>query len=203
MTKPAEMNLPIKEIHRPFWRHKDSLETIPSGYTPVRGEQEGYVRLSSEQAKHVDGLKSARVIIERIGEKMKEVFPPTGGIMERMTGGAWRVGGAVTQANEAAAELHSYIQGLVVPLVKALARDGQISNIEGNRIVALLPKISDSANVAWKKYANVLYTYDQIPKRVMRGIDVKAPPKGGATEKVLREQGEVQPGPKKKFELVK
>ena len=187
-TAPGTMEMPIKTTELPLWVHPQSLESPPPGMSPAAAEKAGFRKVSTEAKNRIDAAKGMMEVVAKLGELMKQVFPPSGGLRERMTGAPSRLFGAQTQYDPIAAQLQSFINGTVAPLIRSFGEKGNLSETDVKRAINLMPKITDSADVAWGKFNNIVELMNNIQKSAVAG-------KPGLS---------LKPQPKKKrFELVK
>ena len=168
-TAPGTMELPIKTTEMPLWVHPETLESPPPGMSPDEAAKLGYRKVSTEAKKRIDAAKGMREVLVKLGELMRQVFPPSGGVRERIKGAPSRMLGAKTQYNPQAAQLESFINGTVAPIIRSFGEKGNLSETDVKRAINLMPKITDSADVAWGKFNNLIELIDNIQRSAIAG----------------------------------
>ena len=166
---PAAVEKPIKETSLPLWVHPQTLESPSVGTSQQQAEQQGYRRVSTEAKNRIDAAKGMKEVLVKLGELMKQVFPEKGGLRERMTGAPSRMLGARTQYDPNAAQLESFINGTVAPIIRSFGEKGNLSETDVKRAINLMPKITDSADVAWGKFNNLIELINNIQASAVGG----------------------------------
>lgn len=190
-TAPPVMQKPIKEISLPLWVHPVTLESPGPGMSPEEAERQGYKRVSTEAKNRIDAAKGMREVLAKMGKLMEQVFPPKGGLRERMTGVPSRLFGAKTQYDPVAAQLESFINGTVAPIIRSFGEKGNLSETDVKRAINLMPKITDSADVAWGKFKNLLELIDNIQRSAIGGKPgLRLKPSGKTTKPSLKPKKE-------------
>ena len=121
-TAPGIMEQPIKETSLPLWVHPQTLDSPPPGMSPEAATKAGYRRVTTDARNRIDAAKSMREILVELKRLMEAVFPPSGGLMERMRGAPQRYVGAKTQYSTEAAALASFVKGTVAPIIGHLVK---------------------------------------------------------------------------------
>jgi len=197
-TAPPTMQKPIKETSLPLWVHPETLESPSVGTSQQQAEQQGYRRVSTEAKNRIDAAKGMKEVLVKLGDLMKQVFPKEGGLRERMTGAPSRMLGARTQYDPNAAQLESFINGTVAPIIRSFGEKGNLSETDVKRAINLMPKITDSADVAWGKFNNLIELINNIQASAVGGRPgLSLKPSGQKAKPSLK------PGKKKRFELIK
>lgn len=168
-TKLPIMEQPIKETGLPLWVHPETLESPPTGMSPDEAAKQGYRRVSTEAKNRIDAAKGMKEVLVKLGELMRDVFPPKGGLEERMRGAPSRLFGARTQYDPSAAQLESFINGTVAPIIRSFGEKGNLSETDVKRAINLMPKITDSADVAWGKFNNLIELINNIQRSAIGG----------------------------------
>jgi hypothetical protein len=168
-TAPPTMEKPIKETGLPLWVHPETLESPAAGMSPKEAEGQGYRRVSTEAKNRIDAAKGMKEVLTKLGDLMNQVFPKHGGLGERMRGAPSRLFGARTQYSPAAAQLESFINGTVAPIIRSFGEKGNLSETDVKRAINLMPKITDSADVAWGKFNNLIDLINNIQRSAIGG----------------------------------
>jgi hypothetical protein len=169
-TKLDIADTPIPDADLAEYVHPDTLETPPSGSTPRQLAALGFKRLTTNARTMVDSFKGVAAVAQRIQALMQEVYPQQGGLMERMAGGFQRYVGAKLQTFPQATELDSLIRGTLAPTIRALGEKGTLNEGDTKRALALMPVMTDSADVAWRKVKQLNELFATIQTSMVGGI---------------------------------
>lgn len=172
-TSPGAMDLPIKDEEISYWINPKNMQSPDLGTTPKEAAAAGFKRMTSFARANLDAMKGVESITSRISDLMEKVFPKSEkGVIDRAGGALSRTIGSMLQTNPDAAELNSLIQGTLAPTVRALGEKGALSDTDIKRAISLMPVLTDSGEVAWRKQNGLIKMFNEIKlKNVGSGTD--------------------------------
>ena len=170
-TTPRQTEQPIAEQNLPLWIN-DKLQTPPVGTTPKQALEGGFKRVTAPQKTTIQSVGSVEEILGQIEGLMEKVFPEDEGALGRIAGGLQRKAGAVSQADPDAAQLDSLVNGTLAPIIRSLGEKGALANEDVARARKLMPELTDSGKVAWRKLNSLKKLFEKVKSNAM-GSDTK------------------------------
>ncbi|RPI49104.1 MAG: hypothetical protein EHM49_10470 [Deltaproteobacteria bacterium] len=168
-TAPPEIQKPIKEDDIPLWVHPDTLQSPTPGTSAEEATRQGFKRVTTNAKTQIDSIKGMSEVLSKLGELMMNVFPSKGGIEERIIGGPSRWIGAKAQTSPLATEFDAFTNGTLAPIIRSLGEKGTLADSDIKRAIALMPRLTDSAEVAWGKYKNLIRLFEEIQRSAVQG----------------------------------
>jgi len=169
VLKPAQKKMPIPSADLPLWVNADDLSSPPPGTTPEQAKKKGFTRVSTGQLNAAGALRSIFSVLDRMDDLIEKVYPQMGGVRDRFVGGGQRALEAFLQTDPDAALLHSLLRGTLPGFIKAMGEVGNLNETEQERGAELLPKLTDSADVARKKAKQLRVLFEDRIKTILRG----------------------------------
>jgi len=188
VVKPTPANMPIPAADIPTYMNKEGLNP-KFGMTPKQAETAGFRKLTTGQVDAAKNFGTVEGILDQVEVLMNKVFPKTETGLGRITGGASRKLGAMTQVNLDAAALEKLIDGTLAPIIRSLGEKGALSDTDVIRARQLFARLTDRADVAWKSFGELQKVVANA-KRVRLGFAKEELPeiaKGQLSEGVLTE----------------
>ena len=168
IAKPSAMQTPISPEDLSKYRNESGM--APSGrVTPQQAMESGFQPMGEGMVAQMMATKSAEDIVTAIEQAMESVFPKTESATGRLIGGAQRSMGAALQTNIEAAKLKKLTQGTLGPMIRALGEKGALSDGDVKRATALMPKLTDRADVAWDAVKEIKAIVGKAKTRAVGG----------------------------------
>jgi hypothetical protein len=150
--RASEKPIPPKDL--PNYRNNEGA--IPqTGTTPKEAMEQGFKPVGPTQTSQAISASGALDILGEIRNAMNGVFPKSEPWWMRMVSGPQRWMSGATQTNPDAAKFMKLSKGALGTMIRALGEKGALSDGDVSRAVALLPKLTDKADVAWNAMATI------------------------------------------------
>jgi hypothetical protein len=152
-TTPGINERIITPDELPLWVKTDTMKVAPPGMTPAQANKEGYVKITEGQKTGIKDFAMIQNVLNRTDALIQKVYPKSGGALD--VGRLTRPVGAMLQTNTDAELLDGFIKGTLAPVIRSLGEKGTLANQDVERAIGLMPKLSDSVDVARGKIKQI------------------------------------------------